>query len=369
MGRKKTSNINNNNDNLTEHVTIRLPLKKKDLEDLKLTKQNKKGLKIVPLIGLNSPEKKKNKSKKDESESESENESDNDSEDISDDESNSDSESESELDSESENESESESESESDSESDNESNSEGKEDNKHESNKPDVKVDHKKCRNCIKKDQEIKELNSIIKELNVLIGGDDRKERHAILSNLNFVDMKDNKKRWLRQTNIPCGWCRHEYKTVPIPIVEKINKNIFYGFGGFCSFNCSLAKITELGGPRMWNRIALLHKLYFIIYKVYVTIKKADHPDVLQKFGGYKNINVYRKDNLMIKKDSNIILPPLRSIVPIIENDTTDRDTLDIQQVGKKEKLKRSKPLSSERTKLLSKIGLSIRKNRSESGE
>ena len=197
-----------------ENVSIRLPLKQKDIEKLGFKKEkrseNKKLIKVSMFAKEDDIKKKQDK------------------------------ESESESSSESESTIETESESESESESEPESKAKPKKKN-------EAVHNDKTCQGCISRDEKIKEMKVLIKELteNVkLTNGIDSRERKSILSHMNFIE---GKKKWQPKTGIGCLWDGHPFKSVPCPMPLRFYKNKYQVYGCFCSFNCSLAFIINLG--------------------------------------------------------------------------------------------------------------------------
>jgi hypothetical protein len=339
-----------------ENASIRLPLKQKDIIKLKLNKDEKDS-KVKKLINIPMFGKKKNITK-------------------------SDSESESEL-----------------SDSDSESNSsesdepvrkkiigKGKitglnknmsakkksiklSENESDSSSENEKHSKKSCQSCKKKDKKIKELKIMIKELseNVKVTNNiDNKEKTAVLSKLNIMNVIDGKKITLENNDYKCLNCSHEFNGIPCVIPEKYYKNKFYVFGWFCSFNCAAAEIFKMGGHNMWGRYSNLHLFYKKIYGKYTEIKPADKILTLKGFGGKKNIEEYRKDALILDKESRITFPPMITIIPTIENDYTETDNkisnanISLAKATKKPRLKRNKPLPQ--TGLVKSMGLKLKK-------
>jgi len=220
------------------------------------------------------------------------------------------------------------------------------------------------------KDTKIKEMKAIIKELsdNVKKTNDiNIKKRGSVYSKINFVSIDSKgKKKWASKTDIGCHWCKHTFTDPPCSIPDKFHNGIFYVFGCYCSFNCAVAHIILLGGRNMWERYSLIHKLYRLINKTKTgVIKPADHFGVLKFFGGHKTIKEFRKDNLVFDKESKLVMPPLQSIVPIIENNyNTDAQVtganMALAGVDKRIKLRRKKPLMK-KSGLIDSMGLKIK--------
>jgi hypothetical protein len=317
---KKKIDESSDTDTLVEEdVSIRLPLSQKDLKSLNLKKTkkktNKKLLKVPSFSTKNSTESEDSDNSSESSESE---------------------------------------------DSDSDSNTKKKV-NKHNSCK-------KLCEGCISRDQKIKEMKALIKELTDNVkttNGIDLKERKTLMSKMNFVEFTKDGKTWTPTTEIYCMWDMHPFKSIPIGIPHKYVKGKFKVFGCFCSFNCALAFLLKLDGYDVWHRYSLLHKLYRKIYGIDKVIKVADSIMTIVKWGGHKTIEEYRRDNLICEKESRIIIPPMSSIVPLIEYDYDDDNKINsanvaLAKTNKRVRLKRRKPLTNQ-TGLLKCMGLKIK--------
>ena len=190
---------------------------------------------------------------------------------------------------------------------------------------------NKKCCDCKKKTKKISDLKKIITELkknvkdlseNVKsVNGIESKEKTAVLSKLNIMDVVNGKKINLKNNNYNCQHCCEGFDNVPCVIPEKYYKKKFYVFGWYCSFNCSAADIITLGGYNVWTRMSILHVLYKHIFGIYKKIKPAANKLELKSNGGDKTITEFRENSLIIDKESRIKFPPMIAILPTIEND------------------------------------------------
>ena len=105
----------------------------------------------------------------------------------------------------------------------------------------------------------------------------------------------------------------------------------------------------EFSNNEKWEQYSLLNMLY----KDKTDIKLAVNKLCLKKFGGRFSIEHYRENNSNYAKDYKLIIPPMISIIPFIEEiSNNDYVELDIPQIKDKFnklsdelKLKRSKPL------------------------
>ena len=125
-------------------------------------------------------------------------------------------------------------------------------------------------------------------------------------------------------------------------------------FGNFCSCNCAASYIFDSNdnSDEIWEKFSLLNSLY--LGNNIETIKLAPSKLCLKKFGGKLSIEDFRNLSLNSSKDYKIIMPPMISLIPTLEEvnlDITKKknfvplDSDKLQQVNTEFKLKRSKPL------------------------
>jgi hypothetical protein len=159
---------------------------------------------------------------------------------------------------------------------------------------------------------------------------------------------------WDNNTNIACWWCCHSFDNMPLGIPEFIYKDKFYLFGCFCSFNCIMAYNLDLNDYKIWDRQA---NIYQMKNKIDIdnkyTIQPAPPRQTLKIFGGPLNIEQYRESFYVINKEFRYFLPPMISIVGIIEEYNRDlSDKCKINRVTEYNFIKRNKPLVNKSTKL-----------------
>ena len=185
-------------------------------------------------------------------------------------------------------------------------------------------------------------------------------EKIIMKKNLNKVMyefLEANKKgEWPMSTNIYCMWCCHPFEGPPCAVPVRYVDEVFYVWGCFCSFNCAAAyNFKEYKVSEVWERYSLLNLLYKKIFdKPFIKIKPAPPREVLTIFGGYLNIDDYRKNMIINDREYKIIRPPIVSIVPKVEesiiefssNQPIPVDKDKIEKAVEKLKLKRGKPLA-----------------------
>lgn len=186
-------------------------------------------------------------------------------------------------------------------------------------------------------------------------------ERNKILPIFLEYNVYNKKNEWPSSINIDCLWCCHSFDNFPFGIPIKKTDEKVYMFGNFCSPECAAAYNFESNflTNDIWERYSLLNYLY---KKNNKGIKLAPPKLLLKKFGGRMNIQEFRKNNNIYDKNYKLILPPMVSIIPFVEDVclTTNEDTSQfnsmfnsqIQRVNREYKLKRNKPLPNSQNTL-----------------
>jgi len=147
---------------------------------------------------------------------------------------------------------------------------------------------------------------------------------HGIINNkiykmdIKFINIKNNKQIIQEKTNIVCWWCTYNFDNIPCFIPEKIINDTYYVFGCFCSYNCAAAYNLQMNDYKIWDRYSLIKKLYYKIYEKN-NIFIAPAREVLKKFGGPLSIEEFRKDSIKGTKEYRLIMPPMKSIIPYVE--------------------------------------------------
>ena len=173
-----------------------------------------------------------------------------------------------------------------------------------------------------------------------------------------FIEFMDaNKKEvWPRCTNIDCLWCCHSFENTPFGIPIKKQGDKYQMFGNFCSAECAASYIFEmsfLNDCEKAESYSLLNLLYN--EKGMDGIKFAPPKLCLKRFGGRLSIENYRNNLRSQNKSYKVIIPPLTSIIPNIEetniskslsnmNSSILNDSI-VSRTGELLRLKRVKPL------------------------
>lgn len=144
-----------------------------------------------------------------------------------------------------------------------------------------------------------------------------------------YFNEYNNRNEWPSSSNIKCLWCCHNFDSIPCALPMKYFNDIFYVFGNFCSPECAAAYNFESNDEdkELWERYTLLNYLYSIILdKPNIYIKLAPSRLSLKIFGGLLDINEFRECNNNYYQNYRIVLPPMVSIIPSIEE--IKKDTL-----------------------------------------
>ena len=179
-----------------------------------------------------------------------------------------------------------------------------------------------------------------------------------------YYNEYNKRKEWPKVSNIKCFWCCHNFDNIPCALPYKFKEKVFYVFGNFCSPECSASYNFDSGADDKdtWERYSLLNHLYSIIYDTSeLTIKLAPPKMSLKIFGGRLTIEEFRDCNNDYLKNYKIVLPPMVSIIPSLEEINKDSlkkknthyiplDKDRISKVNNDLRLQRSKPISNRNT-------------------
>jgi hypothetical protein len=204
------------------------------------------------------------------------------------------------------------------------------------------------------------DVNDILEELNK------QRQQEINYSNTNnekvsyvFLDYLEYnfKQTWPSSTRINCLWCCEEFDHEPYGIPMKKDGDMFYMFGNFCSPQCAAAYIFDENDNtnELWERYSLLNFLYGSNNeKINVALPRL----ALKKFGGPFTIEEWRKKSKC--KTYKLIMPPMISIIPTLEEITIDSDNSFFQGINSDFinktsndlRLKRSNPLPNHKNTL-----------------
>ena len=173
-----------------------------------------------------------------------------------------------------------------------------------------------------------------------------------------FIEFMDanRKEVWPSQTNIDCLWCNYPFDNQPFGIpIKKIGAK-YQMFGNFCCAECAASYIFEMPFLNDCEKTESYSLLNYIYNEEQSDgIKFAPSKLSLKRFGGRLTIEQYRNNLRSLNKDYNIIIPPLTSIIPNIEETNISKNLTNISsgilndsivsKTGELLRLKRMKPL------------------------
>jgi hypothetical protein len=234
----------------------------------------------------------------------------------------------------------------------------------------DSDSDSDKCKTCTKYENIIANLKKRIDTLEKSRGY--MKDRTVYRMNIKFSSIDNGKNIWSEQTDIHCWWCCHQFDTIPCLLPDKYYKNTYYGFGCFCSYNCALAYNIDLNDYKVWERCTLLKSLVSQLYDTENhELLPAPPRQVLKIFGGKLNIEEFRENSKIMIKEFKYLMPPLVSIIPLIEEDYKDKkfiksenNVINHEDDKSHLKLKRTKPLAHNKNSLETSMGIITRKKK-----
>lgn len=214
-------------------------------------------------------------------------------------------------------------------------------------------------------DQKLSSLNNRYTEstTNCFISNNSIKKKN-ITPIMMYYNEYNKRKEWPKVSNIKCFWCCHNFDNIPCALPYSYKDSVYYVYGNFCSPECAAAYNFESGADDkdMWERYSLLNHLYSQIYDTPdLTIKLAPPRQSLKIFGGKLSIDEFRDCNVDYLKNYKIVLPPMVSIIPSLEEIKKDSlkksdtyyaplDKERIRRVNNDLRLKRSKPIQNRNT-------------------
>ena len=181
----------------------------------------------------------------------------------------------------------------------------------------------------------------------------------------------NNDKTWPESTKTYCWWCCHQFEGSPCALPEYYKKDKFYVSGCFCTFNCAASYNFSKNDDDIWERYSLLNLMYKKLYNhKFIKINLAPPREILKIFGGYLDIEEFREHSLKNDKTFSVVIPPLISIIPKIEESTINNKNIKnnysnineniLNKTQNTLKLKRIKPVTNPNSTLQSFMDLKI---------
>ena len=187
-----------------------------------------------------------------------------------------------------------------------------------------INVDNNNCVKCSTLELKVEKLEMEIKKLKSgIINNTTTFNKKLYESKVQFININTNE--WAEKTDICCWWCCHQFDNVPLGIPEFINKDTYYLFGCFCSFNCMLAYNSDINDYKIWDRQSNIYQMKNKIdTDNKILIHNAPPRQTLRLFGGPLSIMEYRQNFFMVNKEFRHFFPPMVSIVGMIEEENRD---------------------------------------------
>jgi hypothetical protein len=153
-----------------------------------------------------------------------------------------------------------------------------------------------------------------------------------------FADA-NRRKEWIKSTSIWCRWCAHPFTGPPVAIPKWYVNKTFFVSGCYCSYSCAAKHLFSKADVNENDKWKYYHLLHLLRNKILGTpknirIKLAPPQDTLKVFGGHLSINDFRnttKEGNIHHKIYNILIPPLVSIIPTIEETTYPNSNSDMR--------------------------------------
>lgn len=168
-----------------------------------------------------------------------------------------------------------------------------------------------------------------------------------------------------------CWHCANHFENEPFGLPEKYYGETFYVFGNFCSLNCALKYNHDLHDHKVDDRSSLLYRMYAMMYEnPSDVIIPAPPRETLIEFGGCYTIEEFRNITNIMNKHVRMIMPPMLSIQPLIEEDYRYKNIQKMSQknvpinadnlatANKNLRLKREKPLLNAKYSLEKTMGI-----------
>ena len=193
-------------------------------------------------------------------------------------------------------------------------------------------------------------------------------EKNKVLPILLEYNETNKNKQMPNSVSINCFWCCECFDSQPVGIPIKKLDDTYHMFGNFCSPECAAAYIFD--NKRFLNDCWEKYSMLNIIYGNNEAIKVAPSKLCLKKFGGRLTINEFRSICTKFNKSYKLLLPPMISVLPMIEeiNLNDDSNNVDmyllnkdhINKANEEYRLRRNKPLPDSKNTLESCMNLKV---------
>jgi len=188
-------------------------------------------------------------------------------------------------------------------------------------------------------------------------------ERKIYKIDLKLIHVEDGRKIVVEKTNIPCWWCTYNFDNFPCFLPVKYYEDEYHVFGCFCSVRCVITYNMNMTDYNVWDRHGLILKMYKELIDSNSCIASTPAPprEAFEKFGGKETYEGYRNTVGGYIKEYRLILPPMTSITPIIEETYKDTFKVGIKLSDiKKKSMARTKPLPNNKNKLITNLAINM---------
>lgn len=123
------------------------------------------------------------------------------------------------------------------------------------------------------------------------------------------------KDEWPESTNVCCWNCTEPFDGIPLAVpggLEKHTSRFKDCTGVFCSFNCMRRHVLNSNKHTSWTQLELITFMHKKVMGFTTSIPPAASNHVLKKFGGYMNIDEYRKDFITLPPKNEMYDPNKR---------------------------------------------------------
>lgn len=188
----------------------------------------------------------------------------------------------------------------------------------------------------------INNLNNEINNYKILLNKYDLANRNVAKINVLLVNVDNNDIIIPETTDIACWWCGYNFTDTQCILPENIYNDVWYISGNYCCVECAAADNFARNDSSVWNRYSLLKQLYSLENIIPTPDKR-----VFTKFGGPIIYEDFKKNAHKCDRSFRLIMPPMASIVPLVEESVIDstRVSITMNDLKRNAKLKRTKPL------------------------
>ncbi len=209
------------------------------------------------------------------------------------------------------------------------------------------------------KDKIIKKLKDEIHELKNMVSemtNTTLMDTRITKLNAPIITISNGKTIVPEKVNTACLWCGYDILNDACVLPDKFLDGIYHVIGYFCIHGCSVSyNFYVLNDYKQWERYSLLKSAYGISDD----IPEAPAREAFERYGGPINHDAYIKKYMYCDKEYRIIIPPMVSIVPFIEERNKNQFINKFSaNYDTNLKIKRNKPLPNSKNTLIETMGI-----------